>query len=76
MPCQTLNDYLSFATHPLQLMTFTHTMSNMITKLVIYGFIDLKFSSSDYTTLLIFVDLMDWILVAMWSFHLLMVEAY
>jgi hypothetical protein len=48
----------------------------MITKLVIYGVIDLKISSNDYTTLLIFVDLVDQILVAMWSFHLLMVEAY
>jgi len=51
-------------------------MSRMITKLVIYGVIDLRISSNDYITLLIFVDLVDRILVAMWSFHLLMVEAY
>jgi hypothetical protein len=51
-------------------------MSNMVTKLVIYGVIDLRISSNDYTTLLIFVDLVDQIFVAMWSFHLFMVEAY
>ncbi len=76
MPRQTLNECLSFTTHPLQLRAFTHTMSNMTTKLVIYGFIDLKFYFSHYTTLLIFVDLVDWILVVVWSFHLLIVEAY
>jgi hypothetical protein len=76
MSCQTLNDCLSFATHLLELTAFTHTMSNMTTKLVIYGLINLRISSSDYTTLLIFVNLVDWTLVTMWSFHLLMIEAY
>jgi hypothetical protein len=51
-------------------------MSSMTTKLVIYGIIDLRISFSDYTTLLIFVDLVDWVLVVVWSFQLLMVEAY
>jgi hypothetical protein len=46
MPCQTLNDYLSFATCPLQLKAFNHIMSDMTTKLVIYGVIDLKISSN------------------------------
>ncbi len=40
--CQTLNDYLSFATCQLQLKTFSHIMSGMTTKLVIYGVIDLR----------------------------------
>ncbi len=44
MPRQTLNDYLSFATHPLQLKAFSHIMSDMTTKLVIYGVIDLRIS--------------------------------
>jgi len=42
MPHQTLNDYLSFVIHPLQLKAFSHIMSNMITKLVIYGVINLR----------------------------------
>jgi hypothetical protein len=48
MPCQTLNDYLFFATCLLQLRAFKSYMSNMTTKLVIYGVIDLRISSSDY----------------------------
>jgi hypothetical protein len=33
-------------TCPLQLKAFSHIMSGMTTKLIIYGVIDLKFSSS------------------------------
>jgi hypothetical protein len=43
---QTLNDYLSFAIRSLQLRAFSHTMSNMTTKSVIYGVIDLRISSN------------------------------
>jgi hypothetical protein len=46
MSRQTLNDYLSFATRLLQLRAFSHILFGMITKLVIYGIIYLKFSSS------------------------------
>ncbi len=42
MPCQTLNDYLSFATCSLQLKAFSHIVFGMTTKLVIYGIIDLR----------------------------------
>jgi hypothetical protein len=42
MSRQTLNDYLSFATRPLQLRAFSHIMSGMTTTLVIYGIIDLR----------------------------------
>jgi hypothetical protein len=41
MSHQTLNDYFSFATHPLQLRAFSHIMSDMTTKSVIYRVIDL-----------------------------------
>ncbi len=47
VPCQTLNDCLSFITHPSQLRAFNHTMSGMISKLVIYRLIDLRTSSSE-----------------------------
>jgi hypothetical protein len=43
---QTLNDYLSFATCPLQLRAFRHILSSMTTKSIIYGIINLKNSSS------------------------------
>jgi len=43
---QTLNDYLSFAIRPLQLKAFNHIMYGMTTKSIIYGVIDLKFSSN------------------------------
>jgi len=46
IPCQTLKDCLSFAIHPLQLRAFSHIMSDMTTKLLIYGVIDLRISSS------------------------------
>jgi len=46
MPRQTLNDYLSFAICLLQLRAFKSYMFNMLTKLVIYGVIDLRISSS------------------------------
>jgi len=46
VPHQTLNDYLSFVIHPLQVRAFNHIMSGIITKSIIYGIIDLKFSSS------------------------------
>jgi hypothetical protein len=46
MSHQTLNDYFSFATHPLQLRAFSHIMSDMTTKSVIYRVIDLIISSS------------------------------
>ncbi len=46
MPRQTLNDYLSFATRPLQLRAFNHIMSGMTTKLVIYGVINSRISFS------------------------------
>ncbi len=45
MPRQTLNDYLSFVTCPLQLWAFSHIMSSMTTKSIIYGVIDLRISS-------------------------------
>jgi hypothetical protein len=48
MPHQTLDDYLSFVTHPLQLKAFSHIMSDMITKSVIYGVIGLRISSIDH----------------------------
>jgi hypothetical protein len=57
VPCQTLNDCLSFATHPLQLRAFSHTMSDMTTKLVIYRFIDLRISSNESKNLFIFLPL-------------------
>jgi hypothetical protein len=44
MSRQTLNDYLSFATRSLQLRAFSHIVSSMTTKLVIYGTIDLRIS--------------------------------
>jgi len=47
VPCQTLNDYLSFATHLLQLRASKSYMSSMTTKSITYGVINLKFSSSD-----------------------------
>jgi hypothetical protein len=40
VPCQILNDCLSFATCPLQLRDFSRIMSSMTTKSVIYGVID------------------------------------
>ncbi len=50
MPHQTLNDYLSFVTCPLQLKAFSHITFNMTIKLVIYGVIDLRISSNDSNT--------------------------
>ncbi len=44
--CQTLDDYLSFVTRSLQLRVFNHIMSGIITKSIIYGVINLKFSFS------------------------------
>ncbi len=47
VPCQTLNEYLSFVICPLQLMAFSCIMFDMTTKLVIYGVIDLRISFND-----------------------------
>ncbi len=47
MPRQTLNDYLSFVIHPLQLRAFSHIISSMTTKSIIYGVIDLRISFSE-----------------------------
>jgi len=47
VPLQTLNDYLSFATHPLQIRAFNHIMSSMTTKSVIYGIINLRISFNE-----------------------------
>ncbi len=46
MPRQTLNDYLSFAIRLLQLRASKSYMFDMTTKLIIYGVIDLRISSS------------------------------
>jgi hypothetical protein len=48
VPCRTFHDYFSFAIHLLQLKAFSHIMSNMITKSIIYGVIDLRISSSEF----------------------------
>jgi hypothetical protein len=47
VPHQILNNYLSFATCPLQLSAFSHILSRMTTKSIIYGIIDLRISSSE-----------------------------
>ncbi len=66
VPCWTFNDYSSFAAHPLQLRAFSHIMSKMITKSVIYGIIDLRISSNVSTKV--------WILPK-W-FHKLLVKVH
>jgi hypothetical protein len=50
MPCQTLNDYLSFATHLLQLKAFSHILSGMTSKSIIDGVIDFFKNSNPYLT--------------------------
>jgi len=52
MPLQTLNDYLSFATHLLQPRASKSYMFDMTTKLVIYGIMDLRISSSKHKSTL------------------------
>jgi hypothetical protein len=46
MSHQTLNDYLSSVIRLLKLKAFSHILSGMITKSIIYGIIDLIISSS------------------------------
>jgi hypothetical protein len=46
--CRTFHDYFSFATHLLQLKAFSHIMSNMIRKSVIYEVIDLRIFSIEF----------------------------
>jgi hypothetical protein len=41
-----INDYLSFVICLLQLKAFSHIMSDMTTKSIIYGVIDLRISYS------------------------------
>jgi hypothetical protein len=46
VPHQALNDYLWFASHPLQLKASKSYMSGMTTKLVIYEVTDLRIYSN------------------------------
>jgi hypothetical protein len=46
VPCQTLNDYLSFVILPLQLRAFKSYMYGMTIESIIYRVIDLKFYSN------------------------------
>jgi hypothetical protein len=48
MPCWTFNDHLSFATHLLQLKAFSHIMSGMITKSMMYKVVDLRICFNAY----------------------------
>jgi hypothetical protein len=65
MSCQTLNDYLSFVTYPLQLRAFNHIMFGMTTKLVIYGIIDLIFFSNDQSKYDMPIGLLQYQIVTM-----------
>jgi len=64
MPYQTFNDYLSFATCPLQVHAFSCTIFDMTTKLFIYGVIDLWIEGwkVPHNKTLKFFDMMIWLL--------------